>query len=303
MGITCVAVGDFNLSGKELGAVVTIEPVNATFLSPVDGQNDVDTTKPFTWSPTPQAQGYILVIGTTLYGADLFNSGILPPTESNVDVPALPAGPLLHATLLTEVGGTWSNFQAITFTAAPGQASFTFPLDGENSVDPTKAFTWTTIPQAEGYILVVGTTKYGSDLANSGILPPTQSNYATPTLPSGKMLDATLLTKTNGTWTRYQAITFTAGPAMAMLTKPVNGQLNVPTPTAFTWTTVAGAQDYMLVVGTTLYGTNLVNSGILLPTRSSLNVPALPHDKLLYATLLTKINGNWHYEAIGFTAS
>jgi hypothetical protein len=300
---TCLAVGEFNEAGHQLGAVVTIHPVNATFISPVDGQSDVDTTKPFSWSPTPQAQGYILVIGTTLHGTDLFNSGILPPTESAVDIPALPVGPILHATLLTEVGGTWTNFQDITFTAAPGQASFTFPLNGQSSVDPTKAFTWTTIPQAQGYVLVVGTTKYGSDLAHSGILSPTQLSYAPPTLPPGKALYATLLTETNGAWTRFQAITFTTGPAMATLTKPVNGQLNIPTPTTFTWTTVAGAQNYLLVVGTTLYGMNLVNSGILPPTQSNLNVPALPHGQVLYATLFTRINGNWHYQVVGFTAS
>jgi hypothetical protein len=44
----------------------------------------------------------------------------------------------------------------------------------------------------------------------------------------------------------------------------------------FTWSTIAGAQNYYLVVGTSHYGTNLVNAGILPAGQSSYPVPALP---------------------------
>jgi hypothetical protein len=88
----------------------------------------------------------------------------------------------------------------------------------------------------------------------------------------------------------------------ATLTHPVNGQLSVTTPATFTWSTIPGAQHYYLVIGTTLYGAQLVNSGVLPPSTTSYRVPTLPAGPVLYATLLVQVNGTWGYEVIGFTA-
>jgi hypothetical protein len=281
----------------------TLTVNQATMTYPTDGLLNVDTTRPFTWSTIPQAQAYLLVVGTTLTAADLLNTGILSPTLSSLNVPALPVGPTLFATLFSQVNGAWTSHQTIAFTAAPGQADFTYPRGGQTGSDPTRPFTWSTVPGAQGYMLVVGLLPYGSDIVNSGPLPPAQSSYSAAALPPGIALYATLLTKVNGSYSRYRAITFVAGPARGSLLFPVNGQLNVATPTAFTWSTVAGAQNYYLTIGTTLYGTQLVNSGTLAPTQSSYPVPRLPPVTLLYATLLTKVNGSWAYQVIVFTAA
>jgi hypothetical protein len=187
--------------------------------------------------------------------------------------------------------------------AAVGEAALIYPRNGQAGVDPTKAFTWTAIRNADSYDLTVGTTPYGTNLVNSGIIAPTRSTYATPVLPGGKTLYATLYTEVNGTWGRHQSITFTTGPAMAVLTNPVNGQSNVVTPAAFTWTTVSAAQNYDLTVGTTLYGTSLVNSGIIATTRSTYTTPVLPGGKTLYATLYTEINNKWVYQEVAFIAT
>jgi len=298
-----VAAGN-GVGSAAVSPAITVTIGQARFTNPTSGQANVDTTQPFTWSPLPQAQGYVVVVGTTQYGSDLVSSGVLAPSVLALPVPALPTGRTLYATLVSEVNGGWTSFQSITFTAAPGLATFTFPGNGQANIDSTRPFTWSTIPEAQGYILVVGTTQYGSNLANSGVLPAAQSSFALPApLPTGKTLYATLLTEVNGAFTRFQAITFTAGPAMAIFTRPINGQLKVATPSAFTWATIAGAQNYYLVVGTTLYGSDLVNSGVLAPTQSSFSVPKLPNDRLLYATILTLVNGTWTFQAIGFTAS
>jgi len=281
---------------------LTVSQVMMTY--PANGQANVDTTQPFTWSTIPQAQGYLLSVGTTRFGTNLLHSAILPSTQSSYLVPPLPVGPPLYATLLTEVDGGWTSYEAITFTAAQVRATFTFPLNGQTSVDPTQPFSWSAKPlQASAYILVVGTTHFGSNLVNSGILSSSQSSYPTPALPAGKTLYATLLTEIGGEWSGFQAVTFSTGPTMATFTHPVAGQLNVTVPGSFTWKPLHAAQNYILAIGTTLYGTNLVNSGLLAPTQSSYSVPALPHGETLYATLLTRVNGNWVYQVIGFTAA
>jgi hypothetical protein len=181
---------------------------HAIFTYPYDGQPNVDTTKPFTWKTLAAAQGYELVVGTRPYGTNLVNSGVLPANQSSFPMPDFPAGETLYATLLTKVNGAWSGFQAIMLYPAAGHATFTSPTNGQTNVNSAQPFTWATIPGAQGYILVVGTTVYGTDLVNSGLLPASQSSYTVPNLPKGKVLYATLLTKTNGTWTRYQLIGF-----------------------------------------------------------------------------------------------
>src|SRR5579884_2521949 len=158
--------------------------------------------------PISHGVGYLLVVGTHPDGTDLFNSGILYNNVSSINMSDLPAGRTLYAELLTKLDGAWTRYQAITFTAAVGHATFTNPQNGQNNVNNAQPFTWATIPGAQGYILVVGTTRFGTDLVNSGILPATQSTYSVPKLPASKVLYATLLTKVNGTFSRYQAITF-----------------------------------------------------------------------------------------------
>jgi endoglucanase len=188
-----------------LAALAAARPATLTYPSP--GQAGVDTTKAFTWTASSGAQAYWLVVGTTHFGTDLVNSGVLPAAQTSFSIPALPTGPTLYATLLTELAGTW-RFQDLTFTAAPGEATFTYPVNGQMNVDSTRAFTWSPIPAGQAYILVIGSTVFGTDLLNSGVLPAGQSSLSVPALPKGKVLYATLLTKVNGAWTRYQLIGF-----------------------------------------------------------------------------------------------
>lgn len=295
---TCEVVSENETSTDPAGqgAVATVTDIHplayATFTNPLDGQTNVDTTKTFTWNTVPGAQGYVLIVGTTLYGSNLLNSGVLPPTTSSFTVPAFPSGQTLYATLFTKQNNAWTAFDEIGFNAAIRQATFTNPLNGQYNIDTAKAFTWTNIPDSQGSILVVGTTAFGTNLVNSGILPASQTSYTVPALPGG-ILFATLLTKVNGAFTRYQLIAFTAASGGASLVYPTNGQQSVVNTNGFQWATVPGAQGYLLTVGTTLYGTNIFNSGILAPTRSVTAIPALPSNHQLHATLFTETNGSW----------
>ena len=180
----------------------------ASFAYPHDGQAGVDTTKPFTWTPVPGAQSYVLIVGVTMYRAELAYSGLLPGGQTAFNVPDLPTGRTLYATLYTQLNGNWY-YQAITFTAAPSQAIFTNPLNGQANVDTTKPFTWSTSPGAEAYLLAIGTAANTADLFNSGVLPASQSAFTVGALPSRRVLYGLLFTKVNGAWTRVQVIAFT----------------------------------------------------------------------------------------------
>ena len=278
------------------------QPLAASFSYPSDGQSGVDTTRPFAWSTVPGAQAYVLIVGTSAYGADLANSGVLPAGQAGYYMPALPSGQNLFATLFTQMNGVW-NYQAITFTAAVGQGRFTYPVNGQLGVDTTKAFTWSTIPGAQGYVVIVGTTLYGADLGSSGVLSPSVSSFNMADLPSGPVVYATLFTEVNGNWNRYQVIGFVSAPGHASFTYPLNGQQNVDPGQPFAWSTIPGAQGYLVAVGTTPSSADLVNSGVLPPSQSTFNVGPLPLGRVLYGFVFTKVNGAWsRYQLIGFIA-
>ncbi len=215
LGVICPDSSVCDVAGvnsSSQGVIGTVNPVftlpyPALLTYPLQGQT-ADTTQPFRISDVPGAQGYLLVVGSTYHGTDLFNSGFLSPTTSSITMPALPPGKTLYATLFTESNNSWV-YLTSTFTAAPGLATFTNPLNGATLANRQPTFKWSTIAASQGTILVVGTTPYGTDLLDTGVLSPQQSSYQAPVLPTGKTLYANLLTKVDGAWTRYQHIQFT----------------------------------------------------------------------------------------------
>ena len=273
----------------------------AAFTYPTNGQSDVDTSKTFWWTSIPQAQGFIVTIGTSPFATNLYYRELDYTNAPEADVPALPAGITLYATLYTEVNGTWTSYQAITFTAASVVTTvFLFPTDGTTFADPTLPFSWTTTPLAQGYILLVGTTPRSDNLVLSPLLPPTQRGFDTPILPTSKELYATLLVDVDGIYSIAEASTFTTGLARGSLYNPGAPGQTIVTPNVFEWTQVAAAQNYLLSIGTAPYGANLLNSGVLPPATSFYKVPALPRGRTLYATLYTLVNGTWAYQEVPF---
>jgi len=118
-GMAVDPAGDVFLSDLSDNSVIELPLSEAVFVNPVNGQLNVDTTQPFQWSSLPGAQAYFLVVGTSVFGDDLVDSGVLPATTTFFAVPALPAGQVLYATLLTEDNGAWSHYQLVGFIAAP----------------------------------------------------------------------------------------------------------------------------------------------------------------------------------------
>ena len=294
---------DNTLEGQHMVAMTGIGDPAPTFTYPLDQQWAVDTTRPFTWVTSPASQGNRLMVGTSPGGNDLVDSGVLPANQTSYNVPALSANIELYATALTEINGTWNARQTITFWVAPQVAAFTYPLDETVNPGVTQPFSWAVESQAQAYYLVVGTSPGSADLVNSGVLPPSQGSYTPAALPANTVLYATLFTQWVGSWSYYRSITFILQAGQATLTRPVNGQRVIDPSAPYTWSTTAQAQAYYLVVGTTPGNANLINSGILAPSRSYYHSVPLPTGVALYATIFTEISGSWsQYQQISFTA-
>jgi hypothetical protein len=157
-------------------------------------------------------------------------------------------------------------------------------------VAATTPFTWQAVPLAQAYLLTVGSTDGGWDVLYSGQLLPIQTSYIAPALPAGTLY-AVIYTRINNVWSSSPQVVFTAAPSEAGLTSPTSTQADVATTSTFSWTTIAGAQGYVLSLGTAPGINDLYASTLLPATQASIVPPALPAGKTIYVTLSTERNG------------
>jgi hypothetical protein len=149
------------------------------------------------WTSIVGADAYRLQLGTSPDAADLLDSGEL--LQNTVQTPVLPAGQPVYARIATRYAGEWSERAATlslagaALIAPAGEVSELSTVAASNHV-----FTWTSISNAEAYLLTVGTEPGAKDVLTSGEVQTT--SFAAATLPAGRRLYVTVWTKANGLW-------------------------------------------------------------------------------------------------------
>jgi PKD repeat protein len=277
---------------------------HASLTYPTAGQTNVSTLTPFSWADIPAGQRYQLYIGTRRGDGSLLKTGLLSASTSSYKPPALPTGVTLWARLYTEVAGNWDNWEDVPFTVTANRVAFTYPTAGQQNINTITPFSWSPATNAQAYQLTIGTKPGVADLVNSGILAANVTNYREPTLPTGKTLYAKIVAKIAGSWTDYQAISFTAAPNPVAFINPTQGQTGVSTPATFTWSTGPAATGYQLWIGTGRGDGSLLKTGLLKANTSSYPVPALPAGQTLYARIYTGVASGWgNYQDITFTTA
>ena len=265
----------------------------ANLLSPVPGSANFDPQAPFTWSTFPGAQAYELKVGTSSGGNNMFDTG--STTQTSQVVPGLVSGTLYYVRLLTEVAGQW-RYTDYQFTAGTALAHMIYPADGAVGVDGSDPFLWSTVSDAQLYVLFVGTAPGLDDVNNSG--GTLANSYLVKNLAPGKTYYLTLYTEKNGVWL-YSNSSFTAGsPDIAHFTYPVPSESDVDPFGTFTWTTVPDGQTYRLYIGTTL-GAKDVYEGPDLAS-SQVTPKGLGYGRTYYARLFTVKYGVWLFTDITF---
>jgi hypothetical protein len=272
-------------------------PVTATISYPPDGTIGADLTLPVQWTSVANAQTYYLYIGTSSGAKDLVDSGELLQTSYGVQ--SLPVHQVVYARLWTKVGGTW-RFADSSFSAgaiAVLSPTLIYPADGAVGVDQSLPITWTSVTNAQAYYLHVGSTPGSADLLDSG--QTALRSYPMTGLPSGQTLYGRVYAEVDGVW-RYQDSTFTAAPIAPEFRYPVDGATEVDGSQPFQWTAPANAQAHQLIIGTSVAGNDVFDSGEISGT--SAIVSGLPATGTLYARVWSKINGAWsRHTDIAFT--
>jgi hypothetical protein len=186
----------------------------------------------------------------------------------------------------------------------PPTPTLVFPTSGSVIFPSPQPFSWLQVPGAIYYVLTVGSSQGGTDLVNTGLLANTRLSYGVPALPGSQPLWARVYSYVQGTWTWTDVRFSVTGASTATFTRPSPGATNVDTTRPFTWSPVASAGYYAVSVGTTMGGYDLVNSGLLPPSQTSLAVGPLPSGKTLWARIYSNIGNSWaHYNDVSFTAA
>ena len=153
-------------------------------------------------------------------------------------------------------------------TARRTGATFLEPKDQATEVALPAAFRWTPVEGALAYYLYVGTAKGLKDLVDTGEIPGT--TYTVPYLPPGRTLHARISTKLqNGTWVSQDVTFSVAGKPVAKFLHPVEGAVNLNLNEPYRWTEAVGAQAYTLTVGTKPGAKDLLDTGEIQVTATS----------------------------------
>jgi len=286
-------------------------PNCATLTTPLNNVTDVDITTDLSWTAATDATGYIISVGTTTGGTDILDSEDVGnvitydlasdlPETSTIFVTITPYNVVGNATGCAE-----ESFTTETLPTPPNCTTLTTPLNNATNVDITTDLSWTAATDATGYIISVGTTTGGTDILDNedvgnvitydlaSDLPETSTIYVTIT-PYNAVGNATGCAEES-----FTTETLPTPPNCTTLTTPLNNATNVDITTDLSWTAATDATGYIISVGTTTGGTDILDNedvgnvitydlALYLPETSTVFVTITPYNTVGNATGCTE---------------
>lgn len=192
-----------------------------------------------------------------------------------------------------------------SFLTAQDCSKFTYPENGEIDVAINATLTWSEVLGYNGYLLSIGTTPRGTNVLDRK--PIGTNTFYTPSLgfPDNLTLYATLsLIPFDGPPILCEEIIFktievTTAPSCSFLIAPDNNAGSVTIITDIEWAYAPTATGYMLSIGTTENGTDILNNldvqNVLtydppkdLPQNSTIYVRVIPYNDIGSAASCTE---------------
>jgi gliding motility-associated-like protein len=165
------------------------------------------------------------------------------------------------------------------------------PADGDRFVSVTANITWIRDFGASGYQMTIEEKSIGGVKILDSFDVGNGTNFKPPDFMGNTLYFVTIRPYNDlGVAPNCQPISFTTGaaplpPVCARLSLPEDGSVNVPVTTDLSWTPVTGAIGYVLSVGTTTGGTDIVeNMDITGGTTFNLN-GVLPENTRIYVSV------------------
>ncbi|MHB8577107.1 MAG: DUF6531 domain-containing protein, partial [Dehalococcoidia bacterium] len=236
----------------------------ATITAPVNGSTLAGSSITVSWTPGANTSAYVLWLGSSAAGSDLFSSPIT--TATSMTAGGIPSnGRPLYARLWsydTRSTSWLASDAAYTAAAAPaGLAVLTSPIAGATLAGASQSFTWTPGSGVRGYQLVVGSSFGAADYFSSSLLSSSTTSVTATGLPTdGRPVYVRLLTLNGSSLTVDYGFTAAgsggARPGPVSLALPSAGQPNLTTTPTLMWSAPTGA-----ITGITSYTVQLYSSG------------------------------------------
>lgn len=187
-------------------------------------------------------------------------------------------------------------FVALFFTSLKSIAqecpSLLNPTDGAISVPVNSPITWESVTGVPGYIISLGTTAGGNDIVNERNVG-TSTSFSPPTgLPENTEIFVTItlfffnqpniICDTQS----FTTAALTEVPDCVTSTLPSNNSNNINTSTNISWSAASGASGYILSIGTTLNGSEILNN-LDIGNNLSYNPPTdLPSEANIFVNII-----------------
>lgn len=160
---------------------VTTPPSCTQLRLPENGQTDVNFRTNLRWDYAPGATSYLLRIGTSSGGTEIFGETDIgnvlrfnPPTDLPINTEIF-----VQITPLNENGVALNCTIESFFTAGIAQSldctRLTFPVDGATNVPLTPLLQWEEVAGATGYRITIGTTPGGDDIVREQVFRSTST--------------------------------------------------------------------------------------------------------------------------------
>ena len=140
---------------------------------PADGQTNVSIQTVVGWRYSPTATSYRISLGTTPGGTDLVNNVVVIGDLFYNPVADLPPDTEIFVTIIPENRlGPATNCQTFSFTTGPlatipNCSPIIYPTDLQFNVPLSPRIRWSTVPNADGYLVSIGTSPNRNDILSN----------------------------------------------------------------------------------------------------------------------------------------
>ncbi len=264
--------------------------------SPAAGSYGVPPDTNISWTAQSVAIGYILNIGTSTGASDILSNEDVG-NVTTYDPPAdLPLSQRVYITIIPyNSAGESPSCSEVNFRTRgnnpPMCTEIIDPVDGGEFVSVTANITWIRDFSASGYLMTIEKSSIGGIKILDNFDVGSGTNYKPPDF-EGNTVYFVRITPYNdlGEAPNCQPISFTTGdepvpPDCTNLINPKNGSSDISVNSNLEWESVNSILGYILSVGTSSGGTDLVNALDLGNTTNYSFEQPLPEASTIYVTI------------------
>ncbi len=163
-------------------AALTAPPFCTALANPMDGAVNVNIGSRISWNYTPTAESYILTVGTSPGGIEIFEGDVGNTLSFNPD-PDLPADTPIFVTVTptnaigTAVACPVQQFTTGMAASLPACTSMISPADGANNVSLNPLLEWGEVADAIGYRVTIGLSPFTAEILNNTNFTTNSTNF------------------------------------------------------------------------------------------------------------------------------